>query len=248
MSDTDAPRNRRRFIASIAGGTAALAAAGFTASDLLAQGGGGVPNSPPPQGGWDMSWLNRVEKAKHRHVFDAPDVADGMALNHTNLVLRGYAEVYQTTDADAAAVVVYRHLGLPAVLNDDMWSRLKLGERTKVKDRATNEFALRNPFLRLKPADPAAPSVPSAPEGGADAPSPLQTGLDTLIARGVIVLCCNLALMQHAGRLARAESMPVEDARASVINALVPGVIRMPSGVFAVARAQEAGCHFIRST
>lgn len=245
MSDAETPTNRRRFIASVAGGTAALAVAGFSASELLAQGGSGIPNYPPPQGGWDMSWLDRVERARHRQVFDAPDVADGLALTHATLVLRGYADVYQTGDADMAAVIVYRHQGLPAVMNDDMWSRLKLGERTKVKDPATNEFALRNPYLKLKPAEA---SPPSAPEGGGGGGSAPLSGLDSLISRGVIVLCCNLALMQHGGRLARAENMSIEDARSAVIAGLVPGVIRMPSGVFAVMRAQEAGCHFVRST
>ncbi|MFI5244014.1 MAG: hypothetical protein ACHQQR_02230 [Gemmatimonadales bacterium] len=240
------PTNRRRFIASVAGGTAALAAAGFSAGELLAQGGPGIPNYPPPQGGWDMSWLDRVGRAKHRQVFDAPDVADGLALTHASLVLRGYADVYQTSDADMAAVIVYRHQGLPAVMNDDMWSRLKLGERTKVKDPATNEFALRNPYLKLKPGEANAPPGPEG-GGGGGGNTPLS-GLDSLISRGVIVLCCNLALIQHGGRLARAESMSIEDARAAVIAALVPGVIRMPSGVFAVMRAQEAGCHFVRST
>ena len=127
MSDAETPTNRRRFLASVAGGSAALAAAGLSARDLLAQGGSGVPNYPPPLGGWDMSWLDRVERAKHRHVFDAPEVADGLALNHALLFFRGYADVYQTAEADMAAVVVFRHLGLPVVLNDDMWSRLKLG-------------------------------------------------------------------------------------------------------------------------
>jgi hypothetical protein len=247
VSDAESPTNRRRFIAAVAGGTAALAASGFSARELLAQGGSGIPNYPPPQGGWDVSWVARVERAKHREVFDAPEVADGMALNHASLYLRGYADVYQTTDADMAAVIVYRHQGIPAVLNDDMWSRLKLGERTKVKDPATNEFALRNPYLKLKPADAAAPLAP-APEGGGGGGNAPLSGLDSLIARGVIVLCCNLALMRHGGMLARAENMSVENARAAVIAALVPGVIRLPSGIFAVARAQEAGCHFVRST
>jgi hypothetical protein len=248
MTDNPMPSPRRRFLATLAGGSAALAA-GFSARDLLAQGGTGIPSYPPPQGGWDMSWLGRVERAKHRHVFDAPEVADGLALNHVNLVLRGYADVYQTSDADTAAIIVYRHAGLPAVLNDDMWSRLKLGERTKVKDPATNEFALRNPYLKVKPGDPNSPASPEGGGGGgAGGGSGPMTGLDTLIGRGVIVLCCNLALMQHGGRLARAENLPIEEARTAVINALVPGVIRMPSGVFAVARAQEAGCHFLRST
>jgi hypothetical protein len=127
-----------------------------------------------------------------------------------------------------------------------MWSRLKLGERTKVKDPATNEFALRNPFLKIKSGDANAPPAPEG-GGGGGGNAPLS-GLDSLIAHGVIVLCCNLALMRHGGMLARAENMPIEDARAAVIAALVPGVIRMPSGVFATVRAQEAGCRFLRST
>lgn len=245
MSEDLSPSPRRRFLTALAGSTAALAA-GITASELLAQGGSGGQTFPPPQGGWDMSWVARVERAKHRHVFDAPEMADGMALNHASLFLRGYAEVYQTAETDMATVVVFRHAGLPAVLNDDMWSRLKLGEQTKVKDPRTSEFALRNPYLKLKPDDA---SAPAAPEGGVGAgANPPLTGLDALMARGVTVLCCNLALMRHGGRLARAENMPIEDARAAVIAALVPGVIRMPSGIFAVARAQEAGCHFLRST
>ena len=45
--------NRRGFIAAVAGGTAALAATGFTARQLLAQG-SAFPSYPAPQGGWDI--------------------------------------------------------------------------------------------------------------------------------------------------------------------------------------------------
>ncbi len=38
----------------------------------------------------------------------------------------------------------------------------------------------------------------------------------------------------------------IQDLR--VVASLVPGVILMPSGIFAVARAQEAGCHYMRSS
>ena len=51
-----------------------------------------------------------------------------------------------------------------------------------------------------------------------------------------------------AGALAKAESIPREQAQQAIIDAVLPGVIRMPSGVFATSRAEEAGCQFLRST
>lgn len=246
MSEAETPSNRRRFIASVAGGTAALAA-GLSASRLLAQQPPGT-SAPPAQGGWDMSWVDRVERAKHRQVFDVPELADGLVFANVSVYLRGFAEVYKTVDADMGVVIVFRHQAVPGVLNDDMWTRLKLGERTKVKDPATSEFALRNPYLNVKPDAPPM-QVPASPPTDAPAPAaPAPIGVDTLIARGFTVICCNLALMQNVGRLARAEGLSTEDARTAVVNALVPGVVRMPNGVFAVTRAQEAGCHFLRST
>jgi hypothetical protein len=254
VSKDESSPNRRRFIARVAGGTAAIAA-GLSATELIAQQ-GGSPQYPPPQGGWDMSWVDRVERLKHRQVFDVPELADGVVFNNVSVYLRGFAEVYKTTDADMGVVVVFRHQAVPGVLNDDMWKRIKLGERTKIKDPATGELALRNPYLRIKPESPAAapnaasaaPGAPAAAAGADPGPAGPAMGVDTLIQRGFTVICCNLALMRNVAPLARAEGLSTEDARTAVINSLVPGVIRMPNGVFAVTRAQEAGCHFLRST
>jgi len=229
MSVDDAKPSRRQFITNVAGGASALAAAGLGATELLAQ---GAP--APPQGAWDMSWVDRVQRAKHRQVFDSPAIGEGMALNNAMVWLSAYAEVYKTADADMAAVMVFRHKGLPVVLNDDMWARLKLGDDDKLKDPTTGEPTRRNPFINVKAGDK---SLTILPEGG----------LDALIARGAIVLCCNLALMRHAGQLAKAEGIPREQAQQVLIESIVPGVIRMPNGVFATSRAEEAGCLFMRS-
>ncbi len=232
-SSESTPTNRRAFIASVAGTSAALAAS-LGAGTLLAQG-RTFPEYPAPQGGWDLSWVDRVEKAKHRMVFDQPEVGDGLALTNTLVYYRGYNDVYKTADADMGVVLVIRHAGIPTALNDDMWAKLKLGEEAKLKDPTTGEPTQRNPFVNLKSDDKHAVLI-----GGG--------GLDALIARGVNVLICNLALMRFAGRLAKAVNIPVEEARTTIAASLVPGCIRMPSGIFAVARAQEAGCHFLKST
>ncbi len=231
MSVDEQNPSRRKFIANVAGGTAAIAAAALSAPDLLAQ---GAPASAP-QGGWDFKWVDRVTNAKHRMVFDAPGLAEGMAFNNASTWLRGYNEVYKTTDADMAAVLVFRHKGIGAALNDDMWSRLKLGEEDKLKDPTTGEPTMRNPFLSAKAGDKFASVQP-------------DSSIESLLARGVTILCCNLALMRVVGTLAKTENMPREEAQTAVIAAVIPGIVRMPSGVFAAARAQEAGCQFLRST
>jgi hypothetical protein len=231
MTFDDANPSRRKFIANVAGGASAIAAVGLSATGLLAQG----AQAAPPQGAWDMSWLDRVQRAKHRQVFDAPAIAEGTALNNVMVWLNGYRDVYQTTDADMAAVLVFRHHGLPVVLNDDMWARLKLGDEDKLKDPTTGEPTKRNPFIKLKAGDK---NLMTFPEGG----------LDSMMARGAIVLCCNLALMRMAGMLAKAENIPRDKEQQAMLEAVLPGVIRMPSGVFATSRAEEAGCLFMRST
>lgn len=228
MSADEPKPSRRKFIANLAGGASALAVAGLSAKDLLAQGRG----STAPQGGWDLSWVDRVQSAKHRLVFDSPGIADGMALINAVTWLNGYHEVYQTVDADMAAVLVFRHKGLPVALNDDMWARLKLADDEKVKDPATGETATRNPFASAGSADKGT--------GGST--------VDALIARGVTIIACNQALMRHVGALVKAEGITRDVAQQALIASVLPGVIRMPSGVFATARAQEAGCPFIRSS
>lgn len=223
--------NRRGFIAAVAGGTAALAATGVTARELLAQG-GGFPSYPAPQGGWDVSWVEKIERAKHRMVFDMPQIESGMAFTNALTYMKGYGEVYKTPDAEFGLVIVCRHAALPAVLNDAMWATLKYGEKNKINDPATGAPTLRNPYSKA-----------------ADAPGTnSELSIEALIARGVIVLACNLSMMRNTGILAKETGMSTEEARAAITAALIPGVIRQPSGVFGVARAQEAGCHFLRST
>ena len=71
--------------------------------------------------------------------------------------------------------------------------------------------------------------------------------LETLMARGTIVLVCNVAAGNVGSALARATGKDVEEVRADVRRNLVPGAILVPTGVFALIRAQNAGCAFLRA-
>lgn len=216
---------RRRFLTNVIGGTAALAAGTGALRELEAQ--GGIPTYPPPQGGWDMSWVERVEKARHKAVFDCAEVGDGIAITNAQVYMAGWRDVYGMQDADLGVALVIRHTAIPMVLDDAIWAKWNVGEQLGVKE--SGEPAKRNTFARA--------------QGGRGGLT-----LRSLIDRGGIVLCCNLALMRAASRYASDAQTPVEDARRLFIESLVPGVIRQTNGIFAVTRAQEAGARLIKST
>lgn len=241
---SDAPKShspRRRFIANLVGGTAALAATGLAARDLLGQG-GGLPTYPPPQGGWDLSWADRLEKARHKAVFDCAEVVDGLALTNAQVYMAGFKDVYNTPDSEMGVVVVIRHRAIQMVLNDSIWERWKVGEQLGIKD-ASGSPVVRNTFSGRAPAAGDAPAGRGGGGGGAGGGSMMG-----LMARGVTILCCNLALMRSAGQFATAMSMPVDEARKLFIDSLVPGVVRQTNGIFAGTRAQEAGAQMVKST
>ena len=218
--------NRRTFLGAAALASTALAAA--TLSDTPAA-------HAAAMGDWDLSWATRVARAKHRVIFDSTEIESGTALMNALLCLRDYGSVYKATDGDMGVVIVVRHIALPMVFNDEMWARMKLGALTKIKDPITGEDAVRNPFAHVKPGDKTLLYDTGA-------------ALDTLIGRGVTVLCCNMALLHYADMLAKAETISADEAHKQLAATLIPGTIMMPSGIFAATRAQEAGCHYIRST
>lgn len=188
--------------------------------------------TPAPRGPWDLSWVDKLT-AQHRQVFDSPEIADGQALNKAGLYIDGYHEVYGISDKEINVVIVIRHMATPMALGNDVWAHYDfLGDRTKLKDPTTGKKAKRNPFVAVKADDKFALTEPSS-------------SLDSLIARGAIVLCCNLALGAAAGLLAEKTKQSVDTVEAELKRSLVPGVTLVPSGIFGVTRAEEAGCHYL---
>ena len=222
---------RRGFLARLVAGAAALTAGRSVAVASEVPPPTGLP---PARGAWDDSWATRLT-AKHKQVFDSPEIAEATALHQARTYLKDYAEMYGITDADMNAVIVFRHRGIVMVLDDAMWDRLEIGKKEKLDDPTTGKTTRRNPFINAKPDDKHALIWPDG-------------GLDTLIARGATVLACNLALMQMTERVAKLEHISDEEAKALLRRSLVPGVTLMPSGIFAVTRAEEAGCNYMRAT
>jgi hypothetical protein len=202
-----------------------LAAGSVAAAPLLAQ--GGTP-AAQPAAQFDMSWTERVT-GRYKMAFDAHQISDGVCLHQARSFIAGYKTVYGLEDKDLTAVLIIRHAAIAMALGDEAWSDGKAGEEDELKDPATGEPTKRNPFINIAAGSRFALTWPDG-------------ALDTLISRGVIVLACDLALRNMAGRIANWRSIPRQDATEIVNRSLLPGIYRMPTGVFATSHAQQLGC------
>jgi hypothetical protein len=116
--------------------------------------------------------------------------------------------------------------------NDFIWEKYNAGVDLKLNDPATGEPAKRNPFLNITKDDK------KGMVGEAQS-------LKTLYEKGVIYLGCNNAAMGWAYMLAKKAGTKVEDVRAELKANLIPGMTLLPTGIFAVVRAQNVGCSYM---
>lgn len=178
---------------------------------------------------WDMSWVEKVAAAPYKCVIDATNINDGAALDLAADVLDQFHEVYPNDQA--RVVVVARQLGVPLALQDALWDRYAIGADRKITDPATKAPARRNPFLRPRP--------------GA-ASYDVESKIEPLMARGLTILVCNRAAMNTARSYAEQTHRDVEQVQAEFRAGLVPGAFLMPDGIFALVRAQNAGCALLK--
>jgi hypothetical protein len=193
---------------------------------------------------WDDSWFGRLT-AKHRAVFDSPQIEDGLAVFHAASYISGMRESTGAGGADVQAVVVLRHAAIPMALNDAMWAKYQMGKEAKVKDYSTKKWATRNPFLDSPPQSPPSGSPAEPAKNTLDRP---RSSLTWLATHGHVLLGCDLAMRGHAFTIADEIKGDGQAVYEEFTANLIPGVILQPSGVYAAHRAQEAGCTYIRST
>jgi hypothetical protein len=216
-TDSDAMRvpPRRSFFHSVAGAiTVGLAT---MAPDVLRA----QPATPPSQADWPGAL-----KGRHRQLFDAYTINDGAPLEFAYTFLATNAAL--GPNAAATAVIVLRHAAFPVALSDDVWRKYKIGEAFKVIDPETKAPALKNPFLRPKSG-----ILPVA-----------DMAIDRLLSLGVVIGGCHVALMFQSNMLARTAGVTPDEAAKEWTANVVPGITILPSGVWGVNRAQEAGCSY----
>ena len=217
--------------------SAALLGAWSLPLDLFPPHSAGAPHSSDAgttaEDAWNTTWPNRIT-GKHKALFDGAEIESGYGVWRASAWANQYQQVLKIPAADLSPVVVIRHNAIILAMQPSFWRKYGIGKSKGVTHPLTNKPIDVNPAL-LDEKD------------GLPAPFS-ESGLRKQLARGVTVLACNLALQDMVDLVKEADKSTDAAARKVAVDALVPGVILQPSGVFAVIRAQEAGCAYIKAS
>ena len=186
-------------------------------------------------GDWDLGWIDTLRPATDRAVFDWPslgDPADPIVLELAERYLDNCKSAYSAGTFDARVVLNIRTQATVAAMTDTLWERYSLGIEYNAKDPTTQQPAVRNPFWHRAPSPAAGITLPS---------------LADLVERGAIILVCDFAMGHLSRRLAAKAGRGADEVHADLRNGLVQGAYAVPSGIFGLARSQNAGCAYIRT-
>ena len=228
MFDPQLSTPRRGFL-----GRVAATAAAFGLGQLVPNRLAGQEYAPTPAGASGAkqdpaltAWLNKI-KGKYRQVYDAPEPNHGFAFAWSRVFYLTNAET-GATDADTTVVVVLRHAAIPFAMVDSAWAKYKFGEMFSITDPETNAPSVRNFLYKAPPEKLPLPGM----------------GIDQLLATGVLMGVCNMAIKFYSGQAAPKMNMTAEQIQQDWKAAIIPTIQLVPSGVWAVNRAQKAGCSY----
>ena len=217
--------NRRDFIGKVTGAAALMGVASLVNPAKANEGSNvfsGAAADPD-------EWFKGV-KGKHRIVFDCTEPKEIFPF--------AWPKIYMMTNAatgapDSTAVVVLRHSAIPFSMQDSMWAKYKFGDIFKVTDPQTKASALRNPFWKPKPDDFSAPGI-----------GVVALGIPELQSSGIMFCACEMAITVYSAVVAGMTKQENATVKKEFLDNLIPGIPAMPSGVWAVGRAQEHGCGY----
>lgn len=176
-------------------------------------------------------WFNQV-KGKHKIVYDATQPHEIFPFAWPKVFLLTN-QATGTPAVDCGVVVVLRHTAIAYAFDHWVWAKYKFGELFNAPDPKTKQASLRNPFWKPQPGDFKLPGI-----------GEVQIGINELQADGVMFCACEMAMGVFTGAAAGMMNMNQEDVKKDWMKGLLPGVQLVPSGVWAVGRAQEHGCAY----
>lgn len=229
MQDKSRRASRRNFLGSLAAGAATFSLAGL-AAPLEATGKSLHENFRDPG---DPDDLFKNINGKHKVVFDATQPHDifPFAWPRVFMMTNGATG---TPEKDLSVIVVLRHSAIGYAMEDRIWQKYPLGEVFKADDPVTKTAAKRNPFWK---PDPGAFKVPGI---GA-----VAIGINQLQDSGVKFMVCNAAMTVYSAAVAQSMKLDAAEVRKDWDSGLLPNMHLVPSGVWALGRAQEKGCAYI---
>ena len=225
--DLDTPTHRRKFLGTLAAGAAAIGVAAVANPlQLSATPAPTSFNADDPD-----AWFGQL-KGKHRLVLDVVRPNDILPFAWPRVFLLTNIAT-GTPEKNNNVVVILRHEGIPYAFEDKIWAKYKFGEVFKINDPDTKAPATRNPFWKPKSGAFKVPGL-----GNVD------IGIDQLQASGVLFCVCDVAMTVYSNALSQGTNVDPAEVKKEWLSALLPGVQPMPSGIWAVGRAQEHGCSY----
>jgi hypothetical protein len=173
-------------------------------------------------------WLKKI-KGTHRIVYDGAEPHAGFPIiwNWAFYLTNNQTGV---EDSDITGVCVLRHNAIPLSFKDELWAKYHLGEVFNINDNKTGKPSLRNPYYE--------------PQEG-DMPMPPIQGIKDQQARGAMFCVCELAINVYSGMVSAKMGLNHDEVKAEWMAGLHPDIQPVPSGVWALGRAQEHGCGYI---
>lgn len=223
-NDAHSKTPRREFLGSLAAGAATLGISTLAPLGLSA-----TPESVAMAGEAD-AWFDKV-KGKHRVVFDVPKPHEVFQFAWPRVFLITNANT-GTPENECGVVIVLRHDSIPFAMNDSLWAKYKFGEMFKINDAVTKAPSVRNAFWKPKAGDFSAPGL-----------GPLSIGINELQDSGVMICVCDMALTVYSAVAAGGGDAAA--VKKEFVANLLPGIQVVPSGVWALGRAQEKKCAYI---
>ncbi len=230
--DFNTPTPRRKFL-----GTLTAAAAAFGFSSLFAPTRGTAEPVSRLAGDWNDpneadQWFKKL-KGKHRIVFDATQPHEVFPFAWPKVFLLTN-QVTGSVSKDCGVVVVLRHSAIAYAFEDRLWSKYHFGDVFKADDPKTKSPSMRNPFWQPKPGDFKIPGV-----------GEVAIGINELQKDGVMFCVCDMAITVFSAAVSEGMKMKPEDVKKEWMGGLLPGIQVVPSGVWALGRAQEHGCGYV---
>ncbi len=226
-SDLYSGTDRRKFLGTLTAGAAAMGMAGLlTPFQQVRAGTPGHANYADAD-----EWFKKI-KGKHRIIFDVTRPNDLMPFAWPRVFLLTN-EATGTASADCNVVVVLRHDGIPYAFQSPIWAKYNFGEMFKADDPATKKPSIRNPFWKPAKGDYKMPGF-----------GEVSIGINELQDSGVMFCVCDAAMTVFSAAIADSMKMDAAEVKNEWKAGLLPGIQIVPSGVWAVGRAQEHGCTY----
>jgi intracellular sulfur oxidation DsrE/DsrF family protein len=216
--------NRREFL-----GTLATSAAALGLSSLATLQAEASPEIMKMAADAD-AWFEKI-KGKHRVVFDVPQPHEVFPFAWPRVFMVTNVAT-GTPENEQGVVVVLRHSAIPYAMDSNLWEKYKFGEVFKIDDPKTKAPSIRNMFWKPAEGDYKIPGV-----------GPVKIGINELMESGVMFCVCDMAMTVYSNALAQGGDPA--NVKKDFLAGLLPGVQPVPSGVWALGRAQEKKCAYI---